>query len=139
MGHLYISALLIVYLVSVSAEEVTKLSVCELESDPARYSGQTVAVRGTVVGRSPLTIFDYEGRGCTQQLLVVEPHQRRDPGGSLSRDDTYNRFRQALLQRTRIGAVFIGRFEFVRRRKKMRLVLHRISDLKVVMVPSVDR
>lgn len=121
------------------AQPAANVSVCELEHTPAVYSGQTVAVRANVVGRSPITIFDYEATGCTRQLLVIQPENKQH-GLVLDRDETFMRFQRALSQRTRITAIFTGRFEYpTGRRRGMRLVLQRISELSVVAVPSVDR
>lgn len=134
-----LSILAVAGMAAALAQPAVHVSVCELEHTPAVFSGQTVAVRANVVGRSPITIFDYEATGCTGQLLVIQPENKHHEL-VLDRDETFMNFQRALRQRTRITATFAGRFEYpIGRKRGMRLVLQRISELSVVAVPSIDR
>jgi hypothetical protein len=98
-----------------------------------------VSVRAVVVGRAPITIFDFESPGCTERLRVVLPD--KGSGVQLEHDESFTRLEKALRERTRIAATFTGRFEYAAkgRKPKMRLILQSVSSVDVQAVPSVDR
>jgi hypothetical protein len=124
-----------------AAGQPTSATLCELQARPAAFVQRIVTVRAVVVGRSPITIFDFDSPGCTGQLRVDVPTSKGLSGVQLKRDDSFARLEKALRERARITATFTGLFEYATkgRQSKMRIVLQNVSGVDVQRAPSVDR
>lgn len=136
---LWAVALFLPYL---AAGQPSSATVCELQTKPSEFAKGMVTVRAVVVGRSPITIFDFDSPGCTGQLRVDVPSSSKGLNGvRLERDESFAKFEKALRERTRITATFTGLFEYEAkgRRFKMRILLQKVSAVDVQRAPSVDR
>lgn len=124
-----------------AAGQPSNVTVCELQTRPSAFAQRIVTVRAAVVGRSPITIFDFDSPGCTGQLRVDLPISKGLSGVQLERDDSFAKLEKALRDRTRITATFTGLFEYTTkgRQIQMRIILQKVSAVDVQRAPSVDR
>ena len=72
------------------AEAITKVSICDLYTDPARYQGKTVAVHVSLAG-SDLWIDDFSQPPCSYwtNVVLVYPEQVKPNPDFFGRKHTY--------------------------------------------------
>jgi hypothetical protein len=92
--------------------EPTKVTMCDLYQDPAKYQGKMVAVHARVAGND-LWIDDLTQQLCPQwtEVIVVFPDRIKPrPDFGLVRDDSLSSFVESVHKGKAVEATFYGRF-----------------------------
>ena len=125
-------------------------SLCGLYQHPDQYAGKMIRVRGTIAGND-MWIDTFTEKPCPfwMSIVVVFPNQVKSaPGFDLVKDDSFNKFEEAMhhSRPIHIEATFEGRFDSALRvengkpievgkgygkkhQHNGRIVLHRVSDV----------
>jgi len=139
-----------------------KVTICDLYSDPQRYAGKMIEIRATIAGyrdpkleqpafapQKPCAASGYMTIG-----LELPQNVRPKPDFDLIRDESFQKYAEALQRPMRIEATLEGRFDptFIWRNHKRervgegegygkkhvedgRLVLYKMSDVKTRDMP----
>jgi hypothetical protein len=133
-----------------------KVTMCDLYTDPQKYAGKMIEVRATIVGHHDPTLEQpaftpQDPCGASAYMttgLEIPQNVKPKPKFDLIRDESFQKYEEALAKSMRIEATMEGRFDpvFIWRNRKRervgegegfgkkhskdaRLVLHRISDV----------
>jgi hypothetical protein len=139
-----------------------KVTICDLYNDPQKYAGKMIEVRATIAGyrdpkleqpafapQAPCAASGYMTIG-----LELPQNVRPKPEFDLIRDESFQKYAEALQKPMRIEATLEGRFDptFIWRNRKRervgegegygkkhaedgRLVLYKMSDVKTKDMP----
>jgi len=97
------------------AEAITKVSMCDLYTDSAKYQGKMVAVHESLAG-SDFWIDDFSQQPCaywTNVVMVYPAQVKPNPDFSLIQDDSFNTFFDSTRKGKNVSATFYGRFNAV--------------------------
>jgi len=142
---------------SQSAGAPLKVTICDLYNEPQKYKGKMIEVRATITGyRNPKleqpAFAPQEPCGASGYMTIgleLPQNVRPRPEFDLIRDESFQKYAEALQESMRIEATLRGRFDptFIWRNRKRervgegegygknhaddgRLVLYKMSDVK---------
>lgn len=138
-----------------------KVTICDLYTDPQKYAGKMIEVRATIgnrdlrIERPTFTPQDScAASGYMSIGLELPQNVRPKPDFDLIRDESFQKYAEALQKLVRVEATLEGRFDptFIWRNHKRervgegdgygkkhsedgRLVLHKMSDVETKYIP----
>ena len=126
------------------------LDICLLAHTPQKYAGQMVQVRGSILTGyqapgKPIKAFvltePFSSISCagTHILAVLPATIKPKPNFDLEVDESFKAFEKALHERTAIEGTFQGRLEYKKGKSATRLIIQKISDLKIEHTSRIDR
>lgn len=126
-------------------------SLCEIAANPGKYAGTMISIRGSVLkgwlhsGKTLKTFVLTEPDSSvvcpSVRIEVVMPDDvKPKPDFNVEKDAAFTSLENALHERTAIEGVFEGRFDYKAGGKdRLRLVVHRVSNLDIQKTGHIDR
>lgn len=106
-----VAAWVLVLATTIPEEPPVKVTICDLARDASRYSGSTIEVRATVLGRNPFVLDDFESKPACDKRVTVNLIIPTTLSGTpvLQRDANLEELMRALKGHNNVLGTFVGR------------------------------